>query len=101
MSYEIFHADCFDWLHDQPGNSIHGVLTDPPYGLIEFSRPELDKLRNGNQGGVCAFRPPSAAADATPCRVSPSCPSEKNPTCASICATGGKRSCPSSFRARM
>ena len=48
MSYEIFHADCFDWLRDQPGNSIHGVLTDPPYGLIEFSRQALDKLRGGN-----------------------------------------------------
>lgn len=29
MSYEIFHADCFDWPRDRPGNSIHGVLTDP------------------------------------------------------------------------
>jgi site-specific DNA-methyltransferase (adenine-specific) len=52
MSYEIFQADCFDWLSDQPKNSIHGVLTDPPYGLIEFSRKELDKLRNGSGGGV-------------------------------------------------
>ena len=33
MSYQIFHADCFSWLRDQPGNAIHGVLTDPPYGL--------------------------------------------------------------------
>ena len=57
MSYEIFHADCFDWLRDRPGNSIHGVLTDPPYGLIEFSRPELDKLRSGNQGGVWRIPP--------------------------------------------
>ena len=57
MSYEIFHADCFDWLRDQPGNSIHGVLTDPPYGLIEFSRQELNKLRGGNQGGVWRIPP--------------------------------------------
>ena len=57
MSYEIFHADCFDWLRDQPGNSIHGVLTDPPYGLIEFSRQALDKLRGGNQGGVWRIPP--------------------------------------------
>ena len=57
MSYEIFHADCFDWLRDQPGNSIHGVLTDPPYGLIEFSRKELDKLRNGRGGGVWRMPP--------------------------------------------
>lgn len=57
MSYEIFHADCFDWLRDQPGHSIHGVLTDPPYGLIEFSRKELDKLRNGRGGGVWRMPP--------------------------------------------
>ena len=57
MSYEIFHADCFDWLRDQPGNSIHGVLTDPPYGLIEFSRQALNKLRGGNQGGVWRIPP--------------------------------------------
>ena len=57
MSYEIFQADCFDWLSDQPKNSIHGVLTDPPYGLIEFSRKELDKLRNGRGGGVWRMPP--------------------------------------------
>lgn len=57
MSYQIFRADCFDWLRDQPGNSIHGVLTDPPYGLIEFSRQELDKLRNGKGGGVWRIPP--------------------------------------------
>jgi site-specific DNA-methyltransferase (adenine-specific) len=57
MSYQIFQADCFDWLRDQPANSIHGVLTDPPYGLIEFSRQELDKLRGGNQGGVWRIPP--------------------------------------------
>lgn len=57
MSYEIFHADCFDWLRDRHGNSIHGVLTDPPYGLIEFSRQALNKLRGGNQGGVWRIPP--------------------------------------------
>ena len=57
MSYEIFHTDCFDWLRDQPRNSIHGVLTDPPYGLIEFSRKELDKLRNRRGGGVWRIPP--------------------------------------------
>lgn len=57
MSYQIFHADCFNWLRDQPGNAIHGVLTDPPYGLIEFSRKELDKLREGRGGGVWRMPP--------------------------------------------
>jgi site-specific DNA-methyltransferase (adenine-specific) len=56
MRYEIFHADCFDWLRERPAHSVHGVLTDPPYGLIEFSRKELDKLRSG-KGGVWRLPP--------------------------------------------
>lgn len=56
MSYQIFHADCFDWLREQPAHSVHAVLTDPPYGLIEFSRKELDKLRSG-KGGVWRLPP--------------------------------------------
>lgn len=56
MSYEIFHADCFDWLRERPANSVHGVLADPPYGLIEFSRKELNKLRSG-KGGVWRLPP--------------------------------------------
>jgi site-specific DNA-methyltransferase (adenine-specific) len=56
MSYEIYHADCFDWLSERQPDSVHGVLTDPPYGLIEFSRKELEKLRNG-RGGVWRLPP--------------------------------------------
>ena len=29
----LFHADCFDWLEQQQDNSLHAVVTDPPYGL--------------------------------------------------------------------
>ena len=65
MSYQIFHADCFDWLRDQSAHSIHAVLTDPPYGLIEFSRKELDKLRTG-RGGVWR-KPPTVGG----CRRDP------------------------------
>ena len=48
--YKIFHADCFDWLAEQPENTINAICTDPPYGLVEFSRKELDKLRRGKGG---------------------------------------------------
>ena len=54
--YQIYHADCFDWLCGCPPQTIHAVCTDPPYGLIEFSAKELSKLRNG-RGGVWRLPP--------------------------------------------
>lgn len=55
-SYQVFHADCFDWLSSRKNLSIEAVCTDPPYGLIEFSQNELKKLRNG-KGGVWRLPP--------------------------------------------
>lgn len=46
----LFHADSLDWLKRQPKNSIHGVVTDPPYGLVEYTPLELTKLRAGRGG---------------------------------------------------
>ncbi|MCY3019787.1 MAG: site-specific DNA-methyltransferase, partial [Planctomycetota bacterium] len=33
----LFHGDCFKWIGQQPDSSIHAVLTDPPYGLHEYT----------------------------------------------------------------
>lgn len=52
----LYHADCFDWLATRDEASIHAVVTDPPYGLTEYSPKELDKLRKG-QGGVWRVPP--------------------------------------------
>ncbi len=52
----IVHADCFDWLQEQPEQSLHAVVTDPPYGLHEYSEEQQDKLRRG-QGGVWRIPP--------------------------------------------
>ena len=52
----IFHDDCNTWLDAQPGNSIHAVVTDPPYGLLEYSDTEQEKLRLG-RGGVWRIPP--------------------------------------------
>jgi DNA modification methylase len=54
--HRIVHADCFEWLKQQPANSIHAVCTDPPYGILEFSERELAKLRIG-RGGVWRLPP--------------------------------------------
>jgi DNA modification methylase len=52
----LYQADCFMWLEQQPPNSIHAVVTDPPYGLVEYSEIEQTKLRNGS-GGVWRIPP--------------------------------------------
>jgi site-specific DNA-methyltransferase (adenine-specific) len=52
----LHHADCFDWLAGCPPASIHAVITDPPYGLIEYSPLEQGKLRSG-RGGVWRIPP--------------------------------------------
>jgi site-specific DNA-methyltransferase (adenine-specific) len=54
--YEIFHADCFEWLRKRGPHSLHAVCTDPPYGLLEFTEKEVSKLRAG-RGGVWRLPP--------------------------------------------
>lgn len=53
---QLFHADCVEWLQHQPERSIHGVVTDPPYGLVEYTAKERAKLRSG-RGGVWRIPP--------------------------------------------
>ena len=55
--YEIHCGDAFEWLEQAPANSVHAVVTDPPYGLVEYTEKELSKLRNGNGGGVWRIPP--------------------------------------------
>jgi DNA modification methylase len=54
--YEIYQTDAFEWLQAAPMNSIQAVVTDPPYGLVEYSDKELTKLKNG-KGGVWRLPP--------------------------------------------
>jgi site-specific DNA-methyltransferase (adenine-specific) len=52
----IIHDDCLHWLRRQPRHSIEAVVTDPPYGLLEYSPVHQEKLRNG-RGGVWRIPP--------------------------------------------
>ena len=54
--HEIFPGDAFEWMARRKGNSIHAIVTDPPYGLKEYSETEKSKLRNG-RGGVWRHPP--------------------------------------------
>lgn len=54
--YSLYLVDAFDWLWEAPPNSIHAVVTDPPYGLVEYRDDQLSKLRAG-KGGVWRMPP--------------------------------------------
>lgn len=56
MSYQIHFSDCLDWMRAGKPNSIHAAVTDPPYGLKEFTEIEKGKLRTG-RGGVWRIPP--------------------------------------------
>jgi DNA modification methylase len=53
---KLILADCFEWLADCEPSSIHAVVTDPPYGLVEYSEGEQAKLRKG-RGGIWRIPP--------------------------------------------
>lgn len=53
---ELHEADCMEWLGKQPDNSFHGVVTDPPYGMLEYTPAQMKKLRGG-RGGVWRIPP--------------------------------------------
>lgn len=52
----LIKADAFDWLQTLPPRCLHAVVTDPPYGLIEYQARDHRKLRAG-RGGVWRIPP--------------------------------------------
>jgi site-specific DNA-methyltransferase (adenine-specific) len=57
MPYTLCCADCLEWLDTQPENSFEAIVTDPPYGLKEYTDEEQDKLQNGKRGGIWRIPP--------------------------------------------
>jgi site-specific DNA-methyltransferase (adenine-specific) len=52
----IIHADCFEWLARTHENSLHAIVTDPPYGVKEYDAHQLEKRSNG-KGGMWRIPP--------------------------------------------
>jgi site-specific DNA-methyltransferase (adenine-specific) len=52
----ILQANCFEWLARLPENSLHAIVTDPPYGVKEFEVEQIEKRENGN-GGIWRIPP--------------------------------------------
>jgi site-specific DNA-methyltransferase (adenine-specific) len=52
----LIHADCFEWMARIPEDSIHAIVTDPPYGVKEYDFDQLTKRSNG-KGGIWRIPP--------------------------------------------
>ncbi len=56
LGIELVLADALQWMAEREHNSVHAVVTDPPYGLLEYEDKDHTKLRNG-KGGVWRIPP--------------------------------------------
>ncbi|HVH74173.1 MAG TPA: DNA methyltransferase [Stellaceae bacterium] len=54
--YELYRGNAFEWMAKRDPSSIHAIVTDPPYGLKEYSEGEKQKLRKG-RGGIWRIPP--------------------------------------------
>lgn len=52
----VHQANCLEWLSKCAPQQFHSVVTDPPYGLVEYSDVEKEKLRT-RRGGVWRVPP--------------------------------------------
>ena len=55
-NYQLVLDDAFNWLASREPDSIHGVVTDPPYGVVEYQIDQLAKRQAGS-GGVWRVPP--------------------------------------------
>jgi len=61
----LIHGNCLEWLARREQLSVHAVVTDPPYGLLEYTEEQQQKLRAG-QGGVWRIPPSFDGAKRAP-----------------------------------
>jgi site-specific DNA-methyltransferase (adenine-specific) len=61
----LIHADCMEWLSLCPKESIHAVVTDPPYGVKEYDFDQIEKRNDGN-GGIWRIPPAFDGSNRSP-----------------------------------
>lgn len=52
----LVNEECFEWLRHAEPRSIHAVVTDPPFGIQEYTETHLAKRASG-RGGVWRIPP--------------------------------------------
>ena len=62
---QLYQSDCLEWLRAQGENTIHAVVTDPPYGAAEYSVHEQQKLRS-RRGGIWRIPPALGGVERAP-----------------------------------
>jgi hypothetical protein len=48
--------DAMHWMESIPRSSLHAIVTDPPYGVLEYQDKDHEKLRAG-RGGIWRIPP--------------------------------------------
>ena len=61
----LIQGDAFAVMASLEESSIHAIVTDPPYGLVEYKKSQVSKLRKG-QGGVWRIPPSFDGAKRSP-----------------------------------
>lgn len=64
-STSLILSDAIQWLTELPPCSIHAVVTDPPYGVIEYNSKNHSKMKAG-RGGVWRIPPSFDGAKRSP-----------------------------------
>ena len=67
----IYQGDCLEWLAERLPTTIHAVVTDPPYGLVEYSGKEQKKPAEGAGRRLAHPTGPSTDTSAHHYRASP------------------------------
>ncbi len=65
IGYSLYQSDCLDWMDLRPPNHVQAIVTDPPYGLKEFTHEEKKKLRT-RQGGIWRIPPSYDGCERSP-----------------------------------
>lgn len=63
--YALHCVDCFEWMDRREDKTIHAIVTDPPYGLKEYTPEEKQKLRS-KRGGVWRIPPSFDGCERSP-----------------------------------
>ena len=62
----LIHGDCLDWLARADENAVSAIVTDPPYGVKEYEVAEIERLQNGNRGGIWRLPPKFDGSERAP-----------------------------------
>jgi site-specific DNA-methyltransferase (adenine-specific) len=65
VGYTLYQENFIDWMDRQPGQCVHAIVTDPPYGFREYKAEEKSKLR-ARRGGVWRIPPSFDGCERSP-----------------------------------